>query len=75
MNNKMGYILIAIGLAIVVWGIVLLTKQKTIEKPITTLEKSKQTKVKPVDFDSFIHSINATGLYWLMINVPPKVNG
>lgn len=31
--------------------------------------------VKPVDFDSFIHSINATGLYWLLINVPPKVNG
>jgi len=31
--------------------------------------------VKPVDFDSFIHAINATGLYWLLINVPPKVNG
>lgn len=31
--------------------------------------------VKPVDFDSFIHSINQTGLYWLQINVPPKVNG
>ena len=31
--------------------------------------------VKPVDFDSFIHAISATGLYWLLINVPPKVNG
>jgi two-component system response regulator len=31
--------------------------------------------VKPVDFDSFVHSINSTGLYWLLINVPPKVNG
>ena len=29
--------------------------------------------VKPVDFDSFIHAISATGLYWLLINVPPKV--
>ena len=30
--------------------------------------------VKPVDFDSFIQSISATGLYWLLINVSPKVN-
>lgn len=45
----MGYILIAIGFAIVVWGIALLTKQKTIEKPVTTLEKPKQEKVKSVD--------------------------
>jgi two-component system response regulator len=29
--------------------------------------------VKPVDFDSFIHTISTTGLYWMMINVPPKV--
>ncbi len=28
--------------------------------------------VKPVDFDSFIHSINTTGLFWLLINVPPN---
>lgn len=31
--------------------------------------------VKPVDFDSFIQAISSTGLYWLLINVPPKVNG
>ncbi|MCX6306687.1 MAG: response regulator [Bacteroidetes bacterium] len=31
--------------------------------------------VKPVDFDSFIHAISTTGLYWLQLNVPPKVNG
>jgi two-component system response regulator len=31
--------------------------------------------VKPVDFDSFIHAISSAGLYWLIINVPPKVNG
>ena len=31
--------------------------------------------VKPVDFDSFIHAISTTGLYWLLTNVPPKVNG
>ena len=30
--------------------------------------------VKPVDFDSFTHAINQTGLYWLYMNVPPKVN-
>jgi len=29
--------------------------------------------VKPVDFESFIYSINTTGLYWLQINVSPKV--
>jgi two-component system, response regulator len=28
--------------------------------------------VKPVDFESFIFSINHTGLYWLLINIPPK---
>ena len=31
--------------------------------------------VKPVEFDSFMQAINQTGLYWLLINVPPKVNG
>ncbi len=31
--------------------------------------------VKPVDFESFIHAINTTGLYWLLINIPPNVNG
>jgi len=31
--------------------------------------------VKPVDFDSFIKAIDATGLFWLLINVPPKMNG
>jgi two-component system, response regulator len=31
--------------------------------------------VKPVDFDSFIHAIGQTGLYWLLTNVPPKVHG
>jgi two-component system response regulator len=29
--------------------------------------------VKPVDFDSFIHTISTTGLYWLQLNVPPKM--
>jgi CheY-like chemotaxis protein len=31
--------------------------------------------VKPVDFDAFIHAISTTGLYWLQVNVPPKING
>lgn len=30
--------------------------------------------VKPVDFDSFTEAISQTGLYWLLINVPPKTN-
>ena len=30
--------------------------------------------VKPVDFESFINAISTTGLYWLLINVPPRVN-
>ncbi len=47
----MGYIVIAIGIAIVVWGIMLLTKQKTIEKPITTSEKPGQENEKSVDLD------------------------
>lgn len=47
----MGYIVIAIGIAIVVWGIVLLTRHKTTEKPVTTSEKPKQEKLKSVGFD------------------------
>ncbi|MDP1621118.1 MAG: response regulator [Bacteroidales bacterium] len=31
--------------------------------------------VKPVDFESFTNAIKSTGLYWLLINVPPKLNG
>jgi two-component system response regulator len=31
--------------------------------------------VKPVDFDAFIHAISTTGLYWLQVNVPPKIIG
>ncbi len=29
--------------------------------------------VKPVDFDVFIQAINHTGLYWLLVNEPPKL--
>ena len=28
--------------------------------------------VKPVNFDIFIQAINQTGLYWLVVNEPPK---
>jgi len=31
--------------------------------------------VKPVDFDNFMHAVKETGLYWLLINVPPNVSG
>jgi len=47
----MGYLLIAIGLAIVVWGIVILPKRKTIEKSTKIHEKSKLEKVKLVEFE------------------------
>jgi two-component system, response regulator len=28
--------------------------------------------VKPVDFESFTEAIGRVGLYWLLINQPPK---
>jgi two-component system response regulator len=31
--------------------------------------------VKPVEFDTFMQAISQTGLYWLLINIPPKLNG
>jgi len=30
--------------------------------------------VKPVDFDNFMESIRQLGLYWLLINEPPKLS-
>ncbi len=29
--------------------------------------------VKPVDFDNFMESIRQLGMYWLLINEPPKI--
>ena len=28
--------------------------------------------VKPVDFDAFLEAMNQLGLYWLLVNQPPK---
>lgn len=28
--------------------------------------------VKPVDFDHFMHAVSNLGVYWLMLNQPPK---
>ncbi len=28
--------------------------------------------VKPVDFDAFAEAVSALGLYWLLVNQPPK---
>ena len=47
----MGYIVIAIGIIIVICGIVLITKQKKAEKPVKTADKSKLEKVSSIDFD------------------------
>ncbi len=27
---------------------------------------------KPVDFDKFVHSVSELGLYWLLLNQPPR---
>ena len=65
------------------------SNEKTKNLPIVIITSSKEDPdiqtaydmgansyvVKPVDFESFMHAINQTGLYWLLINVPPKVNG
>jgi two-component system response regulator len=28
--------------------------------------------VKPVDFDAFVEAVSSLGLYWLLVNQPPK---
>ena len=28
--------------------------------------------IKPVDFDKFMHSVSEMGLYWLLLNQPPR---
>ena len=28
--------------------------------------------VKPVDFDAFFNAVSSLGLYWLLVNEPPK---
>lgn len=28
--------------------------------------------VKPVDFDRFVHAVQQVGIYWMLINHPPK---
>jgi CheY-like chemotaxis protein len=31
--------------------------------------------VKPVSFDQFVDAVQQLGLYWLLLNQPPKANG
>ncbi|MCX6280221.1 MAG: response regulator [Bacteroidetes bacterium] len=63
------------------------TKPETKMLPVVIITSSKEDPdikaayelgansyvVKPVDFDVFVHAINQTGLYWLLINEPPKM--
>ncbi len=31
--------------------------------------------VKPVNFDSFVTAVQELGMYWLLLNQPPKIDG
>lgn len=58
---------------------------KTAQLPVVVLTSSNEEKdiietyklgvnsyiVKPVDFEKFIESVSAVGLYWLLLNQPP----
>lgn len=57
--------------------------------PVAVLTSSKEQKdvvesyrlgvnsyiVKPVDFDGFAAAVGELGLYWLLLNQPPKIDG
>jgi CheY-like chemotaxis protein len=57
--------------------------------PVVVLTSSKEQKdvvesyelgvnsyiVKPVDFERFASAVGDLGLYWLLLNQPPKIDG
>jgi len=57
--------------------------------PVVVLTSSKEQKdvvesyrlgvnsyiVKPVDFEGFASAVGELGLYWLLLNQPPKIDG
>jgi two-component system, response regulator len=57
--------------------------------PVTVLTSSKEQKdvvesyrlgvnsyiVKPVNFDRFASAVQELGMYWLLLNQPPKIDG
>lgn len=65
------------------------TDSRTKSIPVVVLTSSKEQKdvvesyalgvnsyiVKPVDFEGFASAVGELGLYWLLLNQPPKIDG
>jgi len=47
MNNKMGYIIIVIGLVLVIWGIVIVRKPQKTETIVTKYVQAVKSETKP----------------------------
>jgi CheY-like chemotaxis protein len=62
---------------------------RTMSIPVVVLTSSKEQSdvvqsyrlgvnsyiVKPVNFDRFVTAVQDLGMYWLLLNQPPKIDG